>query len=131
MAGAAQGPTGRQTLIARLPFLVGLEARRRQARVARRGELGAVEGEVGFGKRMEAEGIAVLHDDTGGLAPDFDNERFGHGRISVIRLRWVRSDGSAMAEIAEAAHGRSKDPACGVNMAMALLSNDVTTLCAT
>ena len=49
------------------------ELRRRQSRMAARGELRAVELEERMGQRIEAEGIAFLDDDTGGLAPDFDD----------------------------------------------------------
>jgi len=51
-----------------------------------RGELRAVDGEERSGQRVEEIGVAVAHDHAGGLAPDFDDERFGHGSISVIRL---------------------------------------------
>jgi len=50
--------------------------------MAARGELCTVELEEGTGQRMEAEGVAFPDDDTGGLAPDFDDEGFGHGWIS-------------------------------------------------
>jgi hypothetical protein len=65
------------------------ELRRRQSRMAARGELRAVELEEGMGQRIEAESIAFLDDDTGGLAPDFDDERFGHGWISLVSLDMV------------------------------------------
>jgi hypothetical protein len=60
------------------------ELRCRQPGVAARGELRAVELEEGMGQRIEAEGIAFPDDDTGGLAPDFDDERFCHGWISLV-----------------------------------------------
>jgi hypothetical protein len=58
------------------------ELRRRQTGVAARGELCAIELEEGPGYCIEAEGIAFLDDDAGGLAPHFDDEGFGHGWIS-------------------------------------------------
>jgi hypothetical protein len=65
------------------------ELRRRQTGVAARGELCAIELEEGPGYCIEAEGIAFLDDDAGGLAPDFDDERFGHGWISLVTLDMV------------------------------------------
>jgi hypothetical protein len=65
------------------------ELRCRQSRMAARGELRAVELEEGMRQRIEAEGIAFLDDDAGGLAPDFDDERFGHGWISLVSLDMV------------------------------------------
>jgi hypothetical protein len=65
------------------------ELRRRQTGVATRGELCAIELEEGPGYCIEAEGIAFLDDDTGGLAPDFDDEGFGHGWISLVTLDMV------------------------------------------
>jgi hypothetical protein len=65
------------------------ELRRRQSRMAARGELRAVELEERMGQRIEPEGIAFLDDDTGGLAPHFDDERFGHGWISLVNLDMV------------------------------------------
>ena len=47
--------------------------------MARRGELHAVQLEERAGDRVEAEGIAFLEDDARGLAPDLDDEGFGHG----------------------------------------------------
>jgi hypothetical protein len=55
------------------------DTRRRQPGMAWRGELRAVELKEGSGHGMEAEGVAFPDDDTGGLAPHFDDERFGHG----------------------------------------------------
>jgi hypothetical protein len=66
-----------------------VEARRRQPRMAACGELHAIDLEERTSHRMKAEGVAVLDDDTGGLAPDFDNERFGHGWISLVTLDMV------------------------------------------
>jgi hypothetical protein len=86
--------------------------------MARRGELRTMELEEGTGHRIEAEGVAFLDDDTGGLAPNFDDEGFGHGWISWSLSTWSRSGDSTMAEIAEVALTRSKDPSCGVNVAM-------------
>ena len=34
-----------------------------------------------LGERMEAEGVAFPEDDAGRLAPDFDDQRFGHGSL--------------------------------------------------
>jgi hypothetical protein len=80
MAGAAQGSAGD----AAVSFLGGGtiecdELCRRQPGMAARGELCAIEREEGPGQCMEAEGVAFLDDDTRGLAPDFDDEGFGHG----------------------------------------------------
>jgi hypothetical protein len=66
-----------------------VEACRRQSRMAACGELHAINLEEGTGHRMKAEGVAVLDDDTGRLAPDFDNEGFGHGWISLVSLDMV------------------------------------------
>jgi hypothetical protein len=55
---------------------VRVEPRRRQPGKAGLGELRAVELEERRGDGMEAEGIALLQDDTGKLAPDFDDKRF-------------------------------------------------------
>jgi hypothetical protein len=65
------------------------ELRRRQPRMAARGELRAIELEERMGQRIEAEGIAFLDDDAGGLAPHFDDEGFGHGWISLVSLDMV------------------------------------------
>jgi hypothetical protein len=46
---------------------------------AARGELRAVELEKRTGHCIESKGVAFLDDDTGGLAPYFDDEGFGHG----------------------------------------------------
>src|SRR5690348_13643170 len=48
-------------------------------------ELRAVEREERTGKRMEAEGVAFLQDEAGGLAPDFDDIGFGH--LSLLPAR--------------------------------------------
>jgi hypothetical protein len=66
-----------------------IEPRRRQPGMAGRGELRAVDREEGTRHRIEAEGVAFLDDDTGGLAPDFDDERFGHDWISLVTLDMV------------------------------------------
>ena len=42
-------------------------------------QLHAVQFEERAGDSMEAEGIAFLEDDACRLAPDLDNEGFGHG----------------------------------------------------
>jgi hypothetical protein len=120
MAGAAQGSASWQGLTLDRPRLIEFEPRRRQAGMTTRGELRAVDGEERLGQRMEAIGVAVAHDHTGGLAPDFDNVGFAHGSISVIRLTWVRSDGSAIDRFAEAASSHSTDRSYGVNMAMSM-----------
>src|SRR5260370_23924880 len=83
-----------------------------------RGELPTIDLEEGTGARIEEEGVAVLDDDTGGLAPNFDDEGFGHGWISWSLATWPRSGDSTRAETAEVAPTRSKDPSCGVNVAM-------------
>ena len=66
-----------------------VELRCRQPGMAARGELRAVELEEGMSHRIEAEGVAFLDDDAGGLAPDFDDEGFGHGWISLVSLDMV------------------------------------------
>ncbi|HZB54057.1 MAG TPA: hypothetical protein VE527_10535 [Reyranella sp.] len=53
-----------------------IEPRRRQPGKAGLGELRAVELEEWRGNGVEAEGIALFQDDTGKLAPDFDDKRF-------------------------------------------------------
>ncbi|HMJ98304.1 MAG TPA: hypothetical protein VK552_03250 [Reyranella sp.] len=65
------------------------ELRRRQPGMAARGELCAIEREVRTGDCIEAEGVAFLDDDARGLAPDFDDEGFGHGWISLVTLDMV------------------------------------------
>jgi hypothetical protein len=65
------------------------ELRRRQPGMAARGELCTIEREERTGYCIEAEGVAFLDDDTRGLAPDFDNEGFGHGWISLVTLDMV------------------------------------------
>jgi hypothetical protein len=62
---------------------------RRQPGMATRGELCAIEREERTGYCIEAEGVAFLDDDTRGLAPDFDDEGFGHGWISLVTLDMV------------------------------------------
>jgi hypothetical protein len=105
MAGAAQGAHRRQVGrdVARLIIarLIEVEARGSKARVARLGELGAVEGEVRLHHRVEAEGIALLRHHADGLAPYFDNVGFGHGWISRRELKWCRSPTSTSITIAE------------------------------
>jgi hypothetical protein len=54
---------------------VRIETRRRQPGEAWLGELGAIELEERRGDGMEAESIALLQDDTGKPAPNFDDER--------------------------------------------------------
>jgi hypothetical protein len=53
-----------------------IEPRRRQPGQAGLGELRAVEFEERRGDGVEAEGVALLQNDTGKLAPDFDDEGF-------------------------------------------------------
>jgi hypothetical protein len=65
------------------------ELRCRQPGMAARGELRAIELKEGMSHRIEAEGVAFLDDDAGGLAPDFDDEGFGHGWISLVSLDMV------------------------------------------
>jgi hypothetical protein len=65
------------------------ELRRCQSGMAARGELCAIDLEERTGQRVEAEGVAFLDDDAGGLAPDFDDEGFGHGWISLVSLDMV------------------------------------------
>jgi len=104
--------------IAGIASAEAIEPRRRQPGMAGRGELHAIKLEEGMGHRIEAEGVALLDDDTGGLAPNFDDEGFGHGWISWSLSTWSRSGDSTMAETAEVALTRSKDPSCGANVAM-------------
>jgi hypothetical protein len=98
--------------------MTDVEARRRQPRMAARGELHAIDLEEGTGHRMKAEGVAVLDDDTGRLAPDFDNEGFGHGWISWSVSTWSRPGASTMVEFAEVTLTRSKVLSCGINEAV-------------
>jgi hypothetical protein len=96
---------------------VRIEPRRRQPGEAWLGERGTVELEERRGNGVKPEGIAFLQNDAGKLAPDFDDEGFGHGWISLVRLTWSRSDESTRVEVVEAAPVRSKDLSCGINMA--------------
>jgi hypothetical protein len=50
------------------------------------GERHTVELEERRGHRVEAEGVALLQHDTGELAPDFDDEGFGHGLDHGLNL---------------------------------------------
>jgi len=79
---------------------VRIESRRGQPGEAGLGERCAIELEERRGNGMEAEGIALLQDDTGKLAPDFDDEGFGqvmldslfdHGLISLVLIDMVTS----------------------------------------
>jgi hypothetical protein len=81
MAGAAQGARRRQGE-RRIARLIEIESGRRQTGVTRLGELGAVEGEERLRHRMKTERVAFLHHHADGLAPYFDDVRFGHGWIS-------------------------------------------------
>jgi hypothetical protein len=107
----------RAAVIARIVPAIELEAGGRQPGVTERGELRAIEDEERLRDGAETEGIAFPQHHTGGLAPDFDDEGFGHGWISLVRLTWSRSDESTRVEVVEAAPVRSKDLSCGINMA--------------
>jgi len=107
----------RAALIARIVPAIELEASDRQPGMTERGELRAIEDEERLRDGAETEGIAFPQHHTGGLAPDFDDEGFGHDEISLVRLTWSRSDDSTRVEVVEAAPVRSKDLSCGINMA--------------
>jgi hypothetical protein len=47
--------------------------------MAGRGEVSAIQREERACNGLKAEGVAVLEDNTCELAPDFDDEGFGHG----------------------------------------------------
>jgi hypothetical protein len=47
--------------------------------MAWRGKVSAIQREEWACDGLKAEGVAVLEDDTRELAPDFDDEGFGHG----------------------------------------------------
>jgi hypothetical protein len=100
---------------------IEIKPRRRKARMTARRELRAVEREVRRGDRMETESVAFLQHHTDGLAPDFDDEGFGHGWISRLALTWPRSPGSTMVGIAEPALAESKSFPWGINMAITTL----------
>src|SRR6478609_6459108 len=61
-----------------------LEFRGGEPGMAQRVELRAVQLGERTGERMEAEGLAFLQDDTGRLAPDLDDQRFGHGYSPLL-----------------------------------------------
>jgi hypothetical protein len=63
-----------------------VEPRCRQPGETRLGERGAIELEERRGNGMEPEGITLLEDDTGKLAPDFDDEWFGDGLHHRLNL---------------------------------------------
>jgi hypothetical protein len=73
---------------------------------------------------MEAESVAFLQDDARRLTPDFDDEGFGHGtvsleaEVSVANPTWCRRHVMAMAEAVEPAASDRRTLACGINMAM-------------
>jgi hypothetical protein len=50
------------------------------------GERRTVELEERRADRMEAKGVTLLQHDTGKLAPDFDDEGFGHGLDHGLNL---------------------------------------------
>jgi hypothetical protein len=50
------------------------------------GERCTVELEERLGHRVEAEGVTLLQHDTSKLAPDFDDEGFGHGLDHGLNL---------------------------------------------
>jgi hypothetical protein len=93
MAGVAQGSAGDAAVsllgVVAVVAIERAQLRRRQPSVAARRELCAIEREERMGDCMEAEGVALLDDDTRGLAPDFDDEGFGHGWISLVTLDMV------------------------------------------
>jgi hypothetical protein len=63
---------------------VRIESRRRQPGEAGLGERSTIEFEERRGNGVEAEGIAVLQDDAGKLAPDFDDEGFGEVMLDSL-----------------------------------------------
>jgi hypothetical protein len=63
---------------------VRVEPRRRQPGEAGFGKLRTVQLEERRGNGMEAEGIALLQDDTGKLAPDFHDEGFGQVMLDSV-----------------------------------------------
>jgi hypothetical protein len=93
MAGVAQGSAGDAAVsllgVVAVVAIERAQLRRRQPSVAARRELCAIEREERMGDCMEAVGVALLDDDTRGLAPDFDDEGFGHGWISLVTLDMV------------------------------------------
>jgi hypothetical protein len=105
-------------VIAGIVPAIDIEAGGRQPGMTERGELRAIEDEERRRDGMEAERVAFPQHHAGGLAPDFDDEGFGHGEISLVRLTWSRSDESTRLEVVEAAPMRSKDLSCGINVAM-------------
>jgi hypothetical protein len=105
-------------VIAGIVPAIDIEAGGRQPGMTERGELRAIEDEERRRDRVETERVAFSQHHAGGLAPDFDDERFGHGGISLVRLTWSRSNESTRVEIVEAAPTRSKDLSCGINVAM-------------
>src|SRR5688572_24764228 len=54
-------------------------------------ELRTVQLGEGTGKGMEAEGAAFLEDDARRLAPDFDDQRFGHGLSPLLLVCHVET----------------------------------------
>ena len=77
---------------------------------------------------MEAESVSFLQDDARRLTPDFDDEGFGHGtvslggsvgaEVSVATPTWCRQRAMAMADAAKPAARDSRPFAYGINMAM-------------
>jgi hypothetical protein len=63
-----------------------IEARRSQPGEPGLGELRTIEREERRCDGMESEGVTFLHHDAGKLAPDFDDEGFGHGLDHGLNL---------------------------------------------
>jgi len=72
---------------------VRVEPRRRQPGETRLGKRGTIELEERWSNGMETEGIALLEDDTGKLAPDFYDEWFGDGLHHRLNLLLDLRDG--------------------------------------
>jgi hypothetical protein len=71
-----------------------------------------------MGDRMEAEGVAFLDDDAGGLAPHFDDEWFEHVSSSLgYSGRWCRSGVATTARVVVSLSQESRYRAYGINMA--------------
>ena len=79
---------------------------------------------------MEAESVSFLQDDARRLTPDFDDEGFGHGtvslevsvgaEVSVATPTWCRRHVMTMAEAVEPAASDRRTLAYGINMAAML-----------
>ena len=76
---------------------------------------------------MEAESVAFLQDDARRLTPDFDDEGFGHGtvslgaEVSVATPTWCRQRAMTMVDAVEPAASDRRPLAYGINMATTLL----------